>query len=66
MTDQHHGHDHAHDPVTQVGEPPAAVRIRALEELLVEKLLLGKPIITTTVMPHAAWLQCQSLISRAV
>ena len=33
MTD----HDHAHDAVTHAGEPPAAARIRALEELLVEK-----------------------------
>jgi nitrile hydratase subunit alpha len=32
-----HDHDHSHDPVTTAGEPPAAARVRALEELLVEK-----------------------------
>src|SRR5712691_6454585 len=31
-----HDHDHPHDPITQDGEPPAAARARALEELLVE------------------------------
>lgn len=30
-------HDHDHAPVTTAGEPPAAARVRALEELLVEK-----------------------------
>jgi nitrile hydratase alpha subunit len=30
-------HDHAHDHVTHAGEPPAAARARALEELLLEK-----------------------------
>jgi nitrile hydratase len=30
-------HDHDHDPITTSGEPPAATRVRALEELLVEK-----------------------------
>ena len=33
----HHDHDHDHDPITTSGEPPAAARVRALEELLVEK-----------------------------
>ena len=40
MSDEHHDHahdDHAHDPITASGEPPAAARVRALEELLVEK-----------------------------
>ena len=38
MTDDHdHGHDHPHAPITAAGEPPAAARARALEELLVEK-----------------------------
>jgi nitrile hydratase len=32
-----HDHDHAHEPVGHDGEPPAAARVRALEELLVEK-----------------------------
>ena len=32
-----HHHDHDHDPITTSGEPPAAARVRALEELLVEK-----------------------------
>ena len=32
-----HDHDHPHAPVTNDGEPPAAIRARALEELLVEK-----------------------------
>jgi nitrile hydratase subunit alpha len=40
MTDDHdhaHDHDHPHDPIGHDGEPPAAARVRALEELLVEK-----------------------------
>jgi nitrile hydratase len=32
-----HDHDHAHEPVGHDGEPPAAARVRALEELLVGK-----------------------------
>jgi nitrile hydratase alpha subunit len=32
-----HGHDHPHEPISAGGEPPAAARARALEELLVEK-----------------------------
>jgi nitrile hydratase len=32
-----HDHDHDHDPIGHDGEPPAAARARALEELLVEK-----------------------------
>jgi nitrile hydratase subunit alpha len=31
------GHDHPHEPIGHDGEPPAAARVRALEELLVEK-----------------------------
>jgi nitrile hydratase len=30
-------HDHAHEPITSGAEPAAAARVRALEELLVEK-----------------------------
>ena len=32
-----HEHDHPHEPIGSAGEPPAAARVRALEELLVEK-----------------------------
>jgi nitrile hydratase subunit alpha len=35
MTD--HDHDHPHDPIGRVDEPPVATRVRALEELLIEK-----------------------------
>ena len=34
-------HDHPHEPITVDGEPPAAARARALEELLVEKGVLS-------------------------
>ena len=41
MSDNDHHHDHPHDhdhePITNGDEPAAAVRVRALEELLVEK-----------------------------
>ena len=37
-----HDHDHSHEPVTNGGEPPAAARVRALEELLVEKGVLER------------------------
>jgi len=38
MSDDHdHPHDHDHEPIAHDGEPPAAARARALEELLVEK-----------------------------
>jgi len=30
-------HDHSHEPITTAGEPPAAARVRALADLLVEK-----------------------------
>ena len=35
--DHDHDHDHPHEPIGNDGEPPAAARARALEELLVEK-----------------------------
>jgi nitrile hydratase alpha subunit len=35
--DHDHPHDHPHEPVGHDGEPRAAARVRALEELLVEK-----------------------------
>ena len=38
MADDHpHDHDHPHEPIGHDGEPPAAARVRALEDLLVEK-----------------------------
>lgn len=35
--DHKHDHDHSHAPITNGDEPTAAARVRALEELLVEK-----------------------------
>ena len=35
--DQPHDHGHDHEPIGHDGEPAAAARVRALEELLVEK-----------------------------
>ena len=35
-----HDHDHDHEPITHTGEPAAAARARALEELLVHKGVL--------------------------
>jgi nitrile hydratase len=37
-----HDHDHSHEPITNGGEPEAAARARALEELLVEKRVLRR------------------------
>jgi nitrile hydratase subunit alpha len=37
VSDEHHDHGHDHAPITNGGEPSAAARVRALEELLVEK-----------------------------
>ncbi len=37
-----HDHDHPHDPIGTDGEPPAAARARALEELLVEKGVIDR------------------------
>jgi nitrile hydratase subunit alpha len=41
MTDHDHDHDdhddHDHEPITTSGEPPAAARARALEDLLIAK-----------------------------
>jgi nitrile hydratase len=42
VSHEHHDHDHPHEPVTTAGEPPAAARVRALEELLVEKGVLER------------------------
>jgi nitrile hydratase alpha subunit len=36
----HHDHGHPHDPIGRDGEPPAVARVRALEDLLVEKGVL--------------------------
>ena len=38
----HHEHDHPHAPITNGGEPPAAARVRALEELLVERGVISR------------------------
>jgi nitrile hydratase alpha subunit len=38
--DHDHDHDHLHDPVGRDGEPLAAARVRALEDLLVERGVL--------------------------
>src|SRR5919198_1655166 len=35
--DDEHGHDHPHAPITNGDDPAAAARVRALEELLVDK-----------------------------
>jgi nitrile hydratase len=37
-----HDHDHPHEPVTAAGEPPVATRVRALEELLLERGVLER------------------------
>ncbi len=37
-----HDHDHSHAPITNGDEPAAALRVRALEELLVEKGVVGR------------------------
>ncbi len=40
MSEEHH--DHPHTPITNGGEPAAAARARALEELLVEKRVVRR------------------------
>jgi len=42
VTAHDHDHDHPHEPIGSDGEPPAAARARALEELLVEKGVLTR------------------------
>jgi Nitrile hydratase, alpha chain len=37
-----HGHDHPHEPITASGEPAVAARVRALEDLLVERGVLSR------------------------
>ncbi len=37
-----HDHDHPHEPIGTEGEPPAAARARALQELLVEKGVIDR------------------------
>jgi nitrile hydratase len=37
-----HDHDHEHDEIKRDGEPAAAARVRALEELLVEKGVIDR------------------------
>lgn len=42
MSEHDHEHEHDHVPITNGGEPAAAARVRALEELLVEKGVIGR------------------------
>ena len=42
MSEHEHDHDHSHAPITNGGEPAAAARVRALEELLVEKGVIAR------------------------
>ncbi len=42
MSHDDHGHDHSHDAITTSGEPAVAARVRALEELLLEKGVLER------------------------
>ena len=37
-----HKHEHPHEPITGDGEPPVAVRVRALADLLVEKKVVSR------------------------
>jgi nitrile hydratase len=37
-----HGHDHPHEPITTSGEPAVAARVRALEDLLIERGVLSR------------------------
>jgi nitrile hydratase len=48
----HHDHDHPHDPIGRDDEPAAAARVRALEDLLVEKGVLTYE----EVRAHIDWL----------
>jgi nitrile hydratase len=41
MNEHPHDHDHPHAPVTNGDDPPAAARVQALEQLLVEKGVLS-------------------------
>ena len=50
MSDHHH--DHPHDPIGRDGEPAAAGRVRALEDVLVEKGVLTHE----EVRAHIDWL----------
>jgi nitrile hydratase alpha subunit len=51
-----HGHDHPHEPVTTDGEPAAAARARALEQVLVEKGIVSREDVTRAI---------DSLVSRS-
>lgn len=42
MSNHDHPHDHPHEPITNGGEPTVAARVRALEELLVEKGIITR------------------------
>jgi nitrile hydratase len=56
MSDHDHDHDHPHDPITTDGEPAAAARAHALEELLVEKGIVR----TEDVRRNIDWLVSRS------
>ena len=49
-----HDHDHPHAPITADGEPPAAARSRALEELLVEKGVISREDVELRVLDSTA------------
>ena len=40
-----HDHDHPHEPIGTDGEPPAAARARALEDLLIEKGIIDREVV---------------------
>jgi DNA-binding transcriptional regulator YdaS (Cro superfamily) len=42
MSEHDHDHDHPHAPIANGDEPAAAERVRALEELLVEKGVISR------------------------
>jgi nitrile hydratase alpha subunit len=42
MSEHDHDHDHPHAPITNGDEPAAAARVRALEELLVDKGVIAR------------------------
>lgn len=52
MSHEHHDHEHPHEALTTTDEPPAAARVRALEELLVEKGVLERE----DIRRHIDWL----------
>jgi nitrile hydratase subunit alpha len=45
VTGHDHDHDHPHDPIDRNGEPLVAARVRALEELLVERGVIERGLV---------------------